>query len=101
VRVSYLLEYMSTESLGKCYVNNINTLFKMIELPYDQLEEYENKMTELVWIDPAKEGVPDPKKETASASQGSMAPLEASLDPKKTDEKKKMQPILKVVFKLN
>lgn len=33
VRVSYLLEYMSTESLGKCYINNINLLFKLIEVP--------------------------------------------------------------------
>lgn len=38
VRVSYLLEYMTTEALGKCYINNINTLFHMIELPYDQLD---------------------------------------------------------------
>ncbi len=38
VRVSYLLEYMTTEALGKCYVNNINTLFCMIELPYDLLD---------------------------------------------------------------
>jgi hypothetical protein len=50
VRVSYLLEYMSTESLGKCYINNINTLFKMIELPYDELDDYENKMAVLKWV---------------------------------------------------
>jgi hypothetical protein len=61
---------MSTESLGKCYVNNINTLFNMIELPYDQLEEYENKMTELVWNEPPREGVVDPKNGSTSAAQG-------------------------------
>lgn len=33
VRVSYLLEYITTETLGKCYVTNIVHLFKMIELP--------------------------------------------------------------------
>lgn len=54
VRVSYLLEYMSTESLGKCYINNINTLFRMIELSYDELDEYENKMAELKWVEPSK-----------------------------------------------
>lgn len=103
VRVSYLLEYMTTEALGKCYVNNINTLFKMIELPYDQLDEYENKMAELTWIEPPKEGAPDLKKEATSAPPQAQLAAQQSVitaDGKK-DEKKKMQSILKVVFKLN
>lgn len=41
VRVSYLLEYMSIECLGKCYIKNIDDLFKMIELPdYQEDQEY-------------------------------------------------------------
>ena len=44
VRVSYLLEYMTIESLGKCYINNINFLFRMIEIPIEDVGEYHNKM---------------------------------------------------------
>ena len=97
VRVSYLLEYMTTEALGKCYISNISTLFRMIELPYDQLDEYENKMPELRWVDPPKDA--DLKKQATSV-QPVLAPQPSVNDPKK-EEKKKMQPILKVVFRLN
>ena len=54
VRVSYLLEYITIETLGKCYISNINLLFKMIELPEDSVDQYEKKMGELKWVDPAK-----------------------------------------------
>lgn len=81
-------------------MNNISTLFHMIELPYDQLDEYENKMPELVWVEPPKDGSPDLRKETTSvAPQAQLAP-QTSIEPKK-DDKKKMQSILKVVFRLN
>lgn len=40
VRVSYLLEYMTIESLGKCYIKNINDLFRMIEVDEEVDEEY-------------------------------------------------------------
>lgn len=55
VRLSYLLEYTTTETLGRCYINNINSLFKMIELPEEAVDEYENKMAPLTWVDPPKE----------------------------------------------
>lgn len=56
-------------------------------------------MAELKWIDPPKEGAPEAKKESMLQVD---APTQMSLpDPKKEDNKKKMQPILKVVFKLN
>lgn len=100
VRVSYLLEYMSTESLGKCYINNINSLFKMIELPYDLLDEYENKMAELKWVEPKKISAVELKKEPTSIAPDKMVAQQSVVDIKK-EEKKKMQPILKVVFKLN
>ena len=54
VRVSYLLEYMTVETLGRCYVSNINQLFKMIELPENSVEAYENKMAELKWVSVGK-----------------------------------------------
>ncbi len=58
-------------------------------------------MPVLVWVDPPKEGAPDLKKETTSiAPQTQLAPQTSAIDAKK-DEKKKMQPILKVVFRLN
>jgi len=54
VRVSYLLEYMTLETLGKCFIHNINMLFRMIELPPGSVEAYEKKMEELKWIEPPK-----------------------------------------------
>lgn len=81
-------------------MNNINTLFRMIELPYDQLDEYENKMPELIWVEPPKEGSPDLKKETTSIAPQTQLAAQPSIEPKK-DDKKKMQSILKVVFRLN
>lgn len=39
VRLSYLLEFMVIESLGKCYIQNINDVLGMIELK-DYDEEY-------------------------------------------------------------
>ena len=55
VRVSYLLEYITVQTLGKCYISNIQQLFKMIELPEDSMSEYENKMAPLKWVDPKKQ----------------------------------------------
>ena len=81
-------------------MNNISTLFRMIELPYDQLDEYENKMPELVWVEPPKEGSPDLKKENTSIAPQTQLAAQTSIEAKK-DDKKKMQSILKVVFRLN
>ena len=72
----------------------------MIELPDDFLDQYENKMAELKWIQPKKAGVPELKKEGTSVPVEQIVPQQSVVDIKK-EEKKKMQPILKVVFKLN
>jgi hypothetical protein len=68
----------------------------MIELPYDQIEAYENKMNQLKWVEAKKEG----DKEPGTVVPAPVAPVLS--ETKRTDEKsKKMQPILKVIFKLN
>lgn len=72
----------------------------MIELPYDQLDEYEHKMPELVWVNPPKEGALDLKKEGTSIAPQTQLAAQTSIESKK-DDKKKMQSILKVVFRLN
>jgi hypothetical protein len=62
----------------------------MIELPEDEIDEYHCKMAELKWVNPPKDETVELKKEATSAPEV-----------KKGEEKKKVQPILKVVFKLN
>jgi hypothetical protein len=59
VRLSFLLEYITTETLGKCYISNIHQLFKMIELPEESVDEYEDKMGALEWVDPSKASNPN------------------------------------------
>lgn len=55
-------------------------------------------MAELKWIDPPKEGAVELKKEQTLPPD---AMTQQSLPDIKKEDKKKMQPILKVVFKLN
>lgn len=90
VRVSYLLEYITVETLGRCYISNINQLFKMIELPESSLMEYENKMAPLKWVDPTKV---EAKKDAPPAPPAALTNTNGTA--------KKFEPILKVVFHLN
>lgn len=82
---------MTIETLGKCYISNINQLFKMIELPSSSFEAYQNQMQELKWIDPPKN-----QKEGEN-----LAPAPSPSKVLTTTTNKKIQPILKVVFQLN
>ena len=96
VRVSYLLEYMTVETLGRCYVSNIRQLFKMIELPEDSVEEYENKMAELKWARTSK-----PSKQEEKQTEEIVAPIASLIASFGGTMKRKLEPILKVVFHLN
>lgn len=33
IRLSYLLEFIATDTLGRCYINNIEQMFEYIESP--------------------------------------------------------------------
>ncbi len=53
VRLSYLLEFIVVESLGRCYIQNINDVLGMIELK-DYDENYVQVMKQLKYIEPKK-----------------------------------------------
>jgi dynein heavy chain len=53
VRLSYLLEFMVIESLGRCYMQNIGDVLDMIELK-DYDETYDKIMKPLKYIEAKK-----------------------------------------------
>lgn len=55
VRLSYLLEFMVIESLGRCYMQNIDDVLNMIEIQ-DYNEEYFKIMKPLKYVEANKSG---------------------------------------------
>lgn len=41
IRLSYLLEFIVTQTLGRCYMNNIDQMFEYIENPLLNELEYD------------------------------------------------------------
>lgn len=50
IRLSYLLEFVAIETLGKCYISNIEEMFDYIEKPIIEQGEYTKIIAPLTYV---------------------------------------------------
>ena len=55
IRLSYLIEFIATETLGRCYIKNIEEVFDYIQKPIIEQGDYKAIMQPLKNVDPRKE----------------------------------------------
>ena len=82
IRLSYLIELIAIETLGKCYIKNIEEVFDYIEKPIVEQGEYQEILEQITYVDPNKK----------SSEQAKQSPS------KKVPPKFSNEPLFKVKF---
>lgn len=76
IRLSYLIEFIAIETLGKCYIKNVEEIFEYIESPIVQQGDYEPMVEPIKYVDPRKEAKPDEAKVAVPKKAASKMPSE-------------------------